>query len=281
MASIDLRTADGGTDGTVELDNAVFGSALNVPAMHQVVVAQLANARRDTAKTKNRTDVRGGGRKPYRQKGTGNARQGSVRAPQFSGGAIAHGRSGDQNHHQRVNKKLKRVALRSALSDRAATGDVMVLSGFDIEAPRTKDASALLDRLDLGHKRVLVVLAQQADPVRKSFANLQRTVVLTVDQLNTYDVLLCDVVLFERAALESVRAGQASSARRRLVAVPRGAHEPDAAAASESDVMAEPEPAPVVEAVVDQTVGTEPYATELGATELHATETGTEPEERS
>jgi large subunit ribosomal protein L4 len=235
MPTIDLRTSDGGTDGTVDLDDAVFSSDVNVPAMHQVVVAQLANARRDTAKTKNRTTVRGGGRKPYRQKGTGNARQGSIRAPQYSGGAIAHGRSGVQNHHLRVNKKLKRVALRSALSDRAATGDVVVISSFDIDVPRTKDALALLDRLELGAKRVLVVLAGPADPVRKSFGNIQRTVVLTVDQLNTYDVLLSDIVLFEQAALELIRAGATSKRRRGAADEPAGA--------------------PVVEPVVDQTVG--------------------------
>ena len=249
MTTVDLRTPDGATNGTLELDDAVFGAGVNVPAMHQVVVAQLANARRDTAKTRNRTSVRGGGAKPYRQKGTGNARQGSVRAPQYSGGAIAHGRSGVQNHHLRVNKKLKRLALRSALSDRAATGDVLAISEFGIDTPRTKDAVALLERLELADKRVLVVLAEQHDAVRKSFANLQRTVVHTASQLNTYDVLLCDVVLFEQAALEQVTAGG------RRDRTEGQTPEATARSATEARTATDAAETTLVQPVVDQTVG--------------------------
>jgi large subunit ribosomal protein L4 len=207
MASVDLRTSDGSTDGTVELDDAVFAAPVNVPAMHQVVVAQLAAARRGTSKVRSRGEVSGGGRKPYRQKGTGRARQGSIRAPQWSGGGIAHGPSGDQNYTKRVSKKLKRVALRSALSDRAATGDVVVVRDLGLDGPRTKDAVALLDALGLAERRVLLVLAGVDGPAIRSFRNLPHVHVLTVDQLNTYDVLVSDVVVFVEAALAHVGAG--------------------------------------------------------------------------
>src|SRR5918999_3432776 len=130
---VDVRNADGSSSDAVELDAALFEAPVNVPAMHQVVTAQLAAARAGTAKTKTRAEVRGGGAKPYRQKGTGRARQGSIRAPQWSGGGIAHGPSGEQNYTKRVSKKLKRVALRSALSDRAASGDVVVVETLSFD----------------------------------------------------------------------------------------------------------------------------------------------------
>jgi large subunit ribosomal protein L4 len=207
MASVDVRTADGATDGTVELDDAVFGADVNVPAMHQVVVAQLAAARSGTSKTRGRGEVRGGGAKPYRQKGTGRSRQGSIRSPQWSGGGIAHGPSGEQNYVKRVSKKLKRTALRSALSDRAATGDVVVVRDLGLSEPRTKDAIALLDALGLAQRRVLLVLAHVDAPAIRSFRNLPDVHVLTVDQLNTYDVLVSDVVVFVAAALAHIGAG--------------------------------------------------------------------------
>src|SRR5688572_31627388 len=126
--------------------------------MHQVVVAQLAAARSGTSKVKSRGEVRGGGRKPWRQKGTGRARQGSIRSPQWSGGGVAHGPSGEQNYTKRVSKSLKRVALRSALTDRARSGDVRVVETISFDAPKTKDAIALLGGLDLEERRVLLVL---------------------------------------------------------------------------------------------------------------------------
>jgi large subunit ribosomal protein L4 len=207
MATVDLRTADGASGGTIELDDAVFGASVNVPAMHQVVVAQLAAARRGTSKTKTRGEVRGGGKKPYRQKGTGRARQGSIRSPQWSGGGVAHGPSGEQSYTKRVSKKLKRAALRSALSDRAATGDVVVLRDLSFDAPRTKDAVAVIDALGLTARRVLLVLSHADDAVLRSFRNLPAVHVLTVDQLNTYDVLVSDVVVFVEAALRHIGLG--------------------------------------------------------------------------
>ncbi|MGH8933166.1 MAG: 50S ribosomal protein L4 [Egibacteraceae bacterium] len=207
MASVDRYTASGQVSGQVALDPAVFEAALNVPAMHQVVVAQLASARRGTSKTKNRGEVAGGGRKPYRQKGTGRARQGSIRAPHFSGGGIAHGPTGQQNYTKRVNKKLKRLALRSALSDRARSGDIRVVSSLQFEQPKTKDAVGLLRVLGLADRKVLVVLPNQDSISRRSFRNLPLVHVLTVDQLNTYDVLCSDVVVFCEEALPHIGLG--------------------------------------------------------------------------
>jgi large subunit ribosomal protein L4 len=207
MAQIDTLTVTGEKAGTAELDDTWFGAGLNVPAMHQVVTAQLANARRGTSKVKSRSEVRGGGRKPWRQKGTGRARQGSIRAPQWTGGGIVHGPSGEQNYTKRVSKKLKRLALASALSDRAASGDVRVVSGLEFDAPSTKQAAEVLDALSLGDRQVLLVLAGRDDVVAKSFRNLRRVHLLTVDQLNTYDVLCSDVVLFTEPALEYVGTG--------------------------------------------------------------------------
>jgi large subunit ribosomal protein L4 len=207
MATIDLHGPDGEVTGNVELSDELFAAPVNVPAMHQVVTAQLAAARSGTSKTKSRSEVRGGGRKPWRQKGTGRARHGSIRAPQWSGGGVAHGPTGEQNHTKRVSKKLKRLALRSALSDRAASGDVRVVGGLAFDVPRTKDAVALVEALDLVGRRVLLVLAGQDEAIGKSFRNLERVHVLTVDQLNTYDVLVSDVVVFQQEALQYIGTG--------------------------------------------------------------------------
>ena len=204
---LDLLTKDGSANGTVDLDDALFDAPLNVPAMHQVVVAQLAAARSATSKVKSRGEVRGGGKKPWRQKGTGRARQGSIRSPQWAGGGVAHGPSGEQNYTKRVSKSLKRVALRSALSDRARSGDVRVISDLAFDAPRTKDALAFMSALELGERRILLVLAGTEDTVSKSFRNLSRVHILTVDQLNTYDVLVSDVVVFQQAALDHIGKG--------------------------------------------------------------------------
>jgi len=207
MPKIALHNRDGSSGGTVDLDDAVFDVEVNVPAMHQVVTAQLAAARAGTSKTKSRGEVRGGGRKPWSQKGTGRARQGSIRSPQWSGGGVAHGPTGEQNHVKRVNKKLKRVALRSALSDRARSGDIRVVDDLVFDAPRTKDALAFLDALEIGTRRALIVLASPDQATGRSFRNLGRVHLLTVDQLNTYDVLVSDVVIFQRTALEHIGKG--------------------------------------------------------------------------
>lgn len=208
MATVDLLTADGTATGTVELDDAVFGVEPNVPVMHQVVVAQMAAARRGTAKTKNRSEVAGGSAKPWRQKGTGRARQGSIRAPQWTGGGVVHGPTGNESYRKRVNKKVKRLALRGALSDRAASGDVKVVERLDFDVPKTKDAVAFLEALGLADRKVLLVLAGRDDAVGRSFRNLPLVHLLTVDQLNTYDVLASDVVVFEHDALALIGTGQ-------------------------------------------------------------------------
>ncbi|MGH8901920.1 MAG: 50S ribosomal protein L4 [Egibacteraceae bacterium] len=207
MPTIDLHLPTGETDGRIDLDSAVFDAELNVPAMHQVVVAQLAVARTGSAKTKTRGEVSGGGRKPHRQKGSGRARQGSIRAPHYSGGGVAHGRTGQENFTKRVNKKLRRLALRSALSDRARSGDVRVVRGLAFTQPRTKDAAAVLAALGIADRKVLLVLGNQDGVLRRSFRNLPRVHILTVDQLNTYDVLCSDVVVFCEDALPHIGLG--------------------------------------------------------------------------
>ncbi len=208
MASVDTYSATGTKSGSVDLADDIFGIEPNVAVMHQVVTAQQAAARRSTSKVKSRGEVSGGGRKPWRQKGTGRARQGSIRAVQWVGGGVAHGPSGEQNHTKRVNKKLKRLALRSALSDRAASGDIRVVESIDFDAPRTKAARELLAAIDAERPRVLIVLAGFDDNVVKSFRNLPQVHLLTVDQLNTYDVLVSDVVVFEQAGLELIGTGR-------------------------------------------------------------------------
>jgi len=211
MPTIDLHDMTGAVVGDVELSDELFDAPVNVPAMHQVVTAQLAAARSATSKVKSRGEVRGGGTKPWRQKGTGRARQGSIRAPQWVGGGVAHGPSGEQNHTKRVSKKLKRLALRSALTDRARSGDVRVVADFAFDAPRTKDAVAFLEALELTGRRALIVLSGVDVAVGKSFRNLgERVHLLTVDQLNTYDVLCSDVVVFQRDALELIGTGRRS-----------------------------------------------------------------------
>jgi large subunit ribosomal protein L4 len=204
---VDLYTRAGETSGTVDLDDEVFAVDVHVGAMHQVVTAQLAAARAGTSATKTRGEVRGGGRKPWRQKGTGRARQGSIRSPQWTGGGVAHGPTADRNYTKRVSKKLKRLALRSALSDRTAAGNLRVISDLTFEAPRTKDATAFLEALGLTGSRVLVVLAGRDEALEKSFRNLPDVHLLTVDQLNTYDVLCSDTVVFQQEALEFVGTG--------------------------------------------------------------------------
>jgi large subunit ribosomal protein L4 len=205
---VDLRTRAGESAGSVELAAELFAAPVNVPVMHQVVTAQLAAARSGTSKVRGRSEVSGGGRKPWRQKGTGRARQGSIRAPQWTGGGVAHGPSGEQNYTKRVPKKLKRLALRSALSDRAASGDIMVVSDLGFPEPSTKQAVAVLEALGVAGRRVLLVLAARDETVGRSFRNLRDVHVLTVDQLNTYDVLCSDVVVFQPEALPYVGTGR-------------------------------------------------------------------------
>jgi large subunit ribosomal protein L4 len=191
---------------TVELPDEIFAAKVNVPLIHQVVVAQQAAARQGTHATKSRGDVRGGGKKPYRQKGTGRARQGSLRAPQYAGGGVVHGPV-PRSYVQRTPKKMKAAALRGALSDRLSHGRVQVVSGFvDGDAPRTKDALAVLATAiglaELGRPaKVLAVVHRDDELTWKSLRNVASVHVLTEDQLNTYDVLASDHVVFTEQAL--------------------------------------------------------------------------------
>ena len=196
----------GAESKTVELPDEIFAAKVNVPLIHQVVVAQQAAARQGTHATKTRGDVRGGGKKPYRQKGTGRARQGSLRAPQYAGGGVVHGPV-PRSYVQRTPKKMKAAALRGALSDRLSHGRVQVVSGFvDGDAPRTKDALAVLaTAIGLGElgrpAKVLAVVHRDDELTWKSLRNVASVHVLTEDQLNTYDVLASDHVVFTEQAL--------------------------------------------------------------------------------
>ena len=202
MATVNVQSPSGDLARTVELPDAVFDVQVNVPLIHQVVVAQLAAARQGTHDTKTRGEVSGGGRKPYRQKGTGRARQGSTRAPQFSGGGVVHGPT-PRNYAQRTPKKMKAAALRGALSDRARGGRVHVVAGLvDGDTPSTKSASAALTRI-VSSRHVLLVAEREDTLTWKSLRNVETVHVLAPDQLNTYDVLVSDDVVFTEGALSA------------------------------------------------------------------------------
>ncbi len=207
-ATVDVRDVAGKKVGTVDLPAEWFGGEVNIPVMHQVVTAQLAAARQGTHKTKTRAEVSGGGRKPWKQKGTGRARQGSTRAPQWIGGGVSHGRT-PSDWRQRVNRKMRRGALRSALADRLINDRITVVDRFAFAAPRTKDAIAALEALG-AEGSVLLVLADFDASAVLSVRNLERVHTLLVDQLNTRDVLVSDVVLIERAAIELIGTGRRS-----------------------------------------------------------------------
>ena len=216
VLEIQVKTPAGKVDGSIELPAELFDAPANIALMHQVVTAQRAAARQGTHSTKTRAQVRGGGKKPYRQKGTGRARQGSLRAPQYAGGGVAHGPV-PRSYVQRTPKKMKAAALRGALSDRLSHGRVQVVSGFvDGDAPRTKDAVAVLvaavgaGALDRP-LRVLVVVHRDDEITWKSLRNVPSVHVLTEDQLNTYDVLASDYVVFTEQALTAFVARTGSS----------------------------------------------------------------------
>jgi len=206
--TVDVHTPSGGTDGTVELPAEIFDVQANLALMHQVVTAQLAAARQGTHSAKSRGEVRGGGAKPYRQKGTGRARQGSTRAPQFTGGGVVHGPV-PRKYDQRTPKKMKVAALRGALSDRARGDRVHVLSALaEGEAPSTKQAVTALATV-AASKHVLVVAPRTDELTWKSLRNAPTVHLLDPGQLNTYDVLVSDDVVFTKAALESFLNGPA------------------------------------------------------------------------
>jgi large subunit ribosomal protein L4 len=205
---VSVVSASGATDKDVELPDEIFGRAVNIPLIHQVVVAQEAAARQGTHSTKTRGNVRGGGRKPYRQKGTGRARQGSIRAPQYAGGGVVHGPV-PRSYVQRTPKKMKAAALRGALSDRASHGRVAVVAGFvDGDEPRTVDALAVL-RAATGQTgarlsaAVLVVAVADDELTWKSLRNARGVRLLATEQLNTRDVLVSEHVVFTEPALDA------------------------------------------------------------------------------
>jgi len=203
--------------GSAELPAELFDVQVNIPLIHQVVVAQQAAARQGTHDVKSRGEVRGGGRKPYKQKGTGRARQGSIRAPQFAGGGVVHGPT-PRSYDQRTPKKMKAAALRGALSDRARAGRVHVVEGFvSGDKPSTKAALAALASLT-DRPRSLVVLERGDDMTWLSLRNVDSVHILAVDQLNTYDVLLSDDVVFTKAAYETFVAGTSTGRSVRPVA---------------------------------------------------------------
>ena len=208
---IDVKTPDGKVDGSIELPAELFDAEANVALMHQVVTAQRAAARQGTHSTKTRGEVSGGGRKPYRQKGTGRARQGSTRAPQFTGGGVVHGPK-PRDYSQRTPKKMIAAALRGALSDRARNGRIHAVTELVAgQAPSTKSAKTFLHTLT-DRKQVLVVIGRTDETGAKSVRNLPGVHVLSPDQLNTYDVLRSDDVVFSVEALNAYIAANTTSA---------------------------------------------------------------------
>lgn len=201
MPQLSVKKISGADAGSISLDESIFGVQPNVPVMHQVVTAQLARRRAGTQSTKTRADVRGGGIKPYRQKGTGNARQGSIRAPHFTGGGVALGPK-PRSYAQKTPKKMIRLALRSALSDRANEGRIVVVDSFGWEQPSTKNAVAALISLGI-EGRVLVVVAREDAVTALSFRNIPEVHVIAPGELNAYDVLSNDWLLFSQATVPS------------------------------------------------------------------------------
>ena len=243
MAS-NVKTVD------VDLPAEIFDVQVNIPLIHQVVVAQQAAARQGTHDTKSRGEVRGGGRKPYKQKGTGRARQGSTRAPQFAGGGTVHGPT-PRSYDQRTPKKMKAAALRGALSDRARAGRVHVVESFvDGDKPSTKAALSALKSLT-DRPRALVVLERGDDLTWLSLRNVDTVHILAVDQLNTYDVLLSDDVVFTKGAFDAFVAGPATGKSVKAVATSSEAapvEEAPAKAEAKTEAPAEEKSGVVVEA---------------------------------
>ncbi|MCE7483108.1 50S ribosomal protein L4 [Microbacterium profundi] len=199
--ALDVLKADGKKAGSIELPAALFDVKTNIPLIHQVVVAQLAAARQGTHSTKRRGEVSGAGRKPFKQKGTGNARQGSIRAPHMTGGGIVHGPK-PRDYSQRTPKKMIAAALLGSLSDRFRGERLHAIESFGIDgAPSTKTAVSFLTTV-VSSKNVLLVIERGDDITTKSIRNLANIHVLTYDQLNAYDVLVSDDIVFTKAALE-------------------------------------------------------------------------------
>jgi large subunit ribosomal protein L4 len=248
----ELYSAAGEVQGTIDLNPDIFGVTPNVPVMHQVVTAQLAAARAGTHSTKTRAEVRGGGRKPWRQKGLGRARQGSIRSPQWVGGGVAHGPK-PRDYSQRTPKKMKRLALRSALSARAADGQIKVVESFDVwAAPKTKNAIALLESMGVTGKVLLI--AEDTERVAiKSFRNLGHVIASNLGQANTYDVLWADTIIMSRGTLDLGQSAPRGTAEH-AAGTSGGAVAADEAAASDAAVA---EAATAKELGVDRVVAQE------------------------
>jgi large subunit ribosomal protein L4 len=209
MASIDVLDAAGAKTGSRELPSSLFEAAVSVPLMHQVVVAGLAGIRSGSHSTKTRGQVRGGGKKPWRQKGTGRARQGSIRSPQWVGGGVAHGPQ-PHGHELRVNKKMKRGAMRSALTDALRSGKLAVVDDLSFDTPKTARAVEIVTALELSG-RVLLVLPEPQDVVERSFRNLSAVRIAYAPSLGVYELLAADRVLFTGAALDVLDAREAAA----------------------------------------------------------------------
>ena len=209
MSKVDIKKSDGAKSGTVELDEDIFGIEPNVAVMHQVVNAQLATKRSGTHSTKTRAEVRGGGAKPWKQKGTGRARAGSSRIPHWRGGGIALGPK-PRDYSQRTPKKMKRLALRSALSDRASSNSVYVVDAWEFETPSTKAAKTALEAIGTEGK-VLIITDLQDENTEKSFRNLSNVNVLSSDQLNVFDILVSDSIVFTKDNLPTMNQVSATS----------------------------------------------------------------------
>jgi large subunit ribosomal protein L4 len=244
---IDVRTADGSTAGTVTLDTDHFGIQPNLPVLHQVVTAQLAAARAGTQSTKTRAEVSGGGKKPFKQKGTGRARQGSERAPHFSGGGVALGPK-PRSYKQRTPRKMINLAMRSALSDRQSEGRVAVITDWGFQGPSTKGALAALAALEVTGK-ILVVLSRDDLDAYKSFRNLPEVQVILRGELNAYDILCNDWIVFTPATLPGYE-GETLLTLGPTRAAPAEAPEADDSAEAAVDEL--PVDEAVVEAALDE-----------------------------
>jgi large subunit ribosomal protein L4 len=274
--TLERHAADGSVLGTVELDETIFGVTVNVPLIHQVVTAQLAARRSGTQSTKTRAEVAGGAAKPFRQKGTGNARQGTNRAPHFSGGGVALGPR-PRKYDQKTPKKMIRAALRCALSDRANEGGLRLVESFGLSAPKTKSAVAVLDAIG-AEGRVLVVLSRDDEVTARSLSNLPHVVALPGDQLTAFDVLCADVIVFTDETLPGGSANGAADLSDEA--------EPDAAApvvaakAKPAKAAAKAKPVEVASA---ETESAEPEsaATESAEAEPAVTEESGETEEET
>ena len=202
MSKVDIVKSDGAKAGSVDLDDSIFGIEPNIPVMHQVVNGQLAAKRSGTHNTKTRAEVRGGGAKPWKQKGTGRARAGSSRMPHWRGGGVAMGPK-PRDYSQKTPKKMKRLALFSALSDRAASDNILIVDSWDFETPSTKAAQNALKAIGATGKILLVINADDAN-TQKSFRNLEDVHVLPIGQLNVFDILVSDVVIFTKDNLPTI-----------------------------------------------------------------------------